>query len=128
MLWVDNWPKNNLYERRALEALGIHIDLANDSQDALRKLSSNEYDLVVSCMIPSGDKAWPSDKGLAKGSSEQAGYELLTKVREGGNGVPFIIFAGPKVPQDQLEKQRGAQVSNNDPHQLFELAVGQLLR
>ena len=46
--------------------------------------------------------------------AQAAGYELLTKVREGGNGVPFIIFAGLKVPQDQLEKQRGAQVSNND--------------
>ena len=37
MLWVDDRPENNLYERRALEALGIHIDLANDSQEALRK-------------------------------------------------------------------------------------------
>ena len=48
VLWVDDYPENNLYERRALEALGIHIDLANDSQDALRKLSHKEYDLVAS--------------------------------------------------------------------------------
>jgi hypothetical protein len=32
VLWVDDCPENNLYERRALEALGIHVDLANDSR------------------------------------------------------------------------------------------------
>ena len=41
---------------------------------------------------------------MGRPSGEQAGYELLTQVRESGNSVPFIIFAGSKVPQDRLEK------------------------
>jgi CheY-like chemotaxis protein len=109
VLWVDDRPENNLYERRALEALGIHIDLANDSQEALRKLSSKEYDLVISDM--------------ARPSSKQAGYELLKLVRDSGNSVPFIIYAGSNLPQYRLEAEnRGAQGSTNDPHELFELA------
>ena len=77
VLWVDDNPENNLYERRALEALGINIDLANDTQDALRKLAHKEYDLVIS------DRGRPSGK--------QAGYELLKLVRDSRNSVPFII-------------------------------------
>jgi len=115
VLWVDDNPENNLYERRALEALGINIDLANDAQDALRKLSHKEYDLVIS------DMGRPSGK--------QAGYELLKLVRDSGNSLPFIIYAGSNLPQHQLEAEdRGAQGSTNDPRELFELAVGQLLR
>jgi len=115
VLWVDDNPENNLYERRALEALGINIDLANDTQDALRKLAHKEYDLVIS------DMGRPSGK--------QAGYELLKLVRDSRNSVPFIIYAGSNLPQHQLEAEaRGAQGSTNDPHELFELTVGQLLR
>jgi CheY-like chemotaxis protein len=115
VLWVDDNPENNLYERRALEALGINIDLANDTQDALRKLSHKEYDLVIS------DMGRPSGK--------QAGYELLKLVRDSGNSLPFIIYAGSNLPQHRLEAEdRGAQGSTNDPRELFELAVGQLLR
>jgi response regulator RpfG family c-di-GMP phosphodiesterase len=77
VLWVDDRPDNNLYERRALEALAIHIDLANDSQEAMRKLSSKEYDLVIS------DMARPSGK--------QVGYELLKLVRDGGS----VLSASP---------------------------------
>jgi hypothetical protein len=62
-------------------------------------------------------------------SSKQADYELLKLVRDGGNSVPFIIYAGSNLPQHRLEAEnRGAQGSTNDPHELFELAVGQLLR
>jgi CheY-like chemotaxis protein len=115
VLWVDDNPENNLYERRALEALGINIDLTNDTQDALRKLSHKEYDLVIS------DMGRPSGK--------QAGYELLKLVKDSGNSVPFIIYAGSNLPQHQLEAEnRGAQGSTNDPRELFELAIDQLLR
>jgi CheY-like chemotaxis protein len=115
VLWVDDKPENNLYERQALEALGIHVDLANDTQEALRKLSRKEYDLVVS------DMARPSGKN--------AGYDLLKQIRESGNTVPFIIYSGSNLPQYQLEaKSRGAQGSTSDPQELFQLALDQLLR
>lgn len=34
LLWVDNRPKNNVYERRAFEALGLNIILALSTQQA----------------------------------------------------------------------------------------------
>jgi CheY-like chemotaxis protein len=109
VLWVDDNPNNNLYERQALEALGIRIDLANDTQEALRKLGRKEYELVISDM--------------ARPSSKQAGCDLLKKVRERKNSVPFIVYSGFELPQPQ-----SAQGSTNDPRKLFELALNQLLR
>ncbi|HSB58422.1 MAG TPA: response regulator, partial [Methyloceanibacter sp.] len=107
VLWADDNPDNNTYERRALQALGIRIDLATDTQDALRKLDRKEYDLVISDM--------------GRPSGEQAGYELLKAVRDAGNGVPFVIYAGSNLPQHRLEAaNRGAQGSTNDPQELFE--------
>jgi CheY-like chemotaxis protein len=115
VLWVDNSPENNLYERRALEALGIPIDLASDTQDALRRLSHKEYDLIISDM--------------GRPSSKQAGFELLNSVRDGGNSVPFIIYSSSNLQQHRSEAEnKGAQGSTNDPHELFELAIRQLLR
>jgi PleD family two-component response regulator len=38
ILWVDDRPENNLYPRRALEALGIQVTTSTSTQDALEKL------------------------------------------------------------------------------------------
>ena len=62
VLWVDGHPERNIHERRALEALGVQVDLAKDSQEALRKLAHKEYELVIS--------------GMEQPSGKQAGYEL----------------------------------------------------
>src|SRR5262249_48189888 len=109
-LWVDNKRENNVYERQALEALGIHVDLASDTQEASRKLSRKEYDLVVS------DMERPPGKN--------AGYELLKQIRESGNSVPFIIYAGSSPSQFQFEAEnRGAQGSTNDPHEFSHRSI-----
>ena len=47
---------------------------------------------------------------MARPSSKQAGYELLKLVRDSGNSVPFIIYAGSNLSQYRLEAEnRGAQ-------------------
>ena len=40
VLWVDDNPTNNLYERKSLEALGIHFTISTSTEDALEKLRS----------------------------------------------------------------------------------------
>lgn len=66
---------------------------------------------------------------MERPSGKHAGYDLLKQIRESGNSVPFIIYSGSKLPQYQAEAEsRGAQGSTNDPHELFQLAVDQLLR
>jgi len=46
LLWVDDRPENNVFERRALEALGIRITLSTTTEDALNKTLHSRYDVL----------------------------------------------------------------------------------
>src|SRR5262249_32543926 len=94
VLWVDDRPDNNRYERQALEALGLRIDLSTSTDDALRKVRSSNYDLIIS------DMGRPPD--------DRAGYTLLRELREADFSTPFIIYAGSRDPKHVQEaRQRG---------------------
>jgi CheY-like chemotaxis protein len=67
ILWVDDRPEDNRRERRLLHSLGITIDLADDTDEALYKLARAEYDLVISDMERYGD--------------DEAGSHLLERMR-----------------------------------------------
>jgi len=41
VLWVDDHPDNNFNERKALEALGMHIEASPSTADALEQINSN---------------------------------------------------------------------------------------
>lgn len=48
LLWVDDHPENNIWERRALQSLSATIDIAISNGEAWDKIRRNEYDLVIS--------------------------------------------------------------------------------
>ena len=49
ILWVDdNHPSQNVAERRALESFGIHFDLANSTDEAMKWLDKVHYDAIIS--------------------------------------------------------------------------------
>ena len=52
VLWVDDRPDNNRFERQALEALGIRFALATSTEDALEKTQLAAKPLAA--MKPSG--------------------------------------------------------------------------
>ena len=52
VLWVDDRPANNEYERRALEALGLRVDISTSTEDALARQKARRLDTLRS----SGDK------------------------------------------------------------------------
>jgi hypothetical protein len=55
VLWVDDNPGNNRFEARALEALGMQVSAARDTDEALAELKRSRFDLVISDMSrPSG--------------------------------------------------------------------------
>lgn len=114
ILWVDDRPSNNKYEREMMENLGASFALSTDTSDALRALASWQFDLVLSDM--------------GRPSSATAGYELLSALRAQKNKVPFVIYAGSNSSALKAEAaRRGAQGSTNDPRELLELvflAVG----
>ena len=110
LLWVDDNPGNNSYERQALEAFGISIVTALSTEEALAQLQRREFALVIS------DMSRPPDP--------VAGYTLLEGMRAAGNRTPFIIYAGTDTPEQRAEAERkGAVGRTSTPTALVALAL-----
>ncbi len=110
ILWVDDRPDNNVWERRALEAYGVRFELATDTAQALTALRDRQFAAIISDMGRPGDR--------------QAGYTLLERVRAEGKDVPYVIYAGSRAPERVREaKARGALGATNDPEELVEMVV-----
>lgn len=110
ILWVDDHPGNNRFEREAFEALGLSVVLSTSTEDALLRVSDQGFDVVIS------DMSRPPD--------HRAGYTLLQKLREQGNTAPFIIYAGSAAPEHRKEAERlGAQGTTNRPDELLQMVL-----
>lgn len=48
ILWVDDEPQNNRQLVKFLLSLGANVDLARDTEEALKLLRRHQYDVVVS--------------------------------------------------------------------------------
>ena len=115
VLWVDDNPNNNSYERQALEALGVSFVLAISTDEALKKISRQRFDAIIS------DMGRPPDS--------RAGYTLLDKLRSSGDQTPFIIYAGSRDPEHIAESRRhGAIGCTNNANELFEMLLSMLGR
>jgi CheY-like chemotaxis protein len=113
VLWVDDNPDNNLYERRALEALGVNFVLATSTEEALRKTSKQRFDAVIS------DMGRPPDP--------RAGYTLLGQLRANGDQTPFVVYAMSRDPKHVAESRRhGAIGCTNNANELFEMVLSAL--
>lgn len=110
ILWVDDRPENNVYERGAFEAIGLSFSLAQSTKEALQMLEQSKFAAVI------------SDMGRREGPQE--GYVLLEALRNRGDRTPFFIYAGSNLPEHKREAdRRGAQGSTNNPQELFELVT-----
>ncbi|WP_199320184.1 response regulator [Leptolyngbya sp. FACHB-261] len=115
ILWVDDNPNNNIYERQSMEALGISFVLATSTEEALDRLNRQQFDAIIS------DMRRPPDP--------QAGYMLLEKLRSTGDHTPFIIYAGSRDSEHVAEsRRRGAIGCINNPSALFEMLLSSLGR
>lgn len=115
VLWVDDNPNNNSYERQALEALGVSFVLAISTDEALKKISRQRFDAIIS------DMGRPPDS--------RAGYTLLDKLRSNGDQTPFIIYASSREPEHVAESRRhGAIGCTNNANELFEMVLSALGR
>jgi CheY-like chemotaxis protein len=113
VLWVDDRPQNNVYERKTMEAMGLQFTLAESTDEALRILSTNRFAAII------------SDMGRREGSSE--GYKLLEAVRAKDTATPFFIYAGSRALQHRQEAAlRGAQWTTNQAEELVEMVTRSL--
>jgi CheY-like chemotaxis protein len=110
VLWVDDRPDNNIYERQSLEALGLRFTLSRSTEDALDRVRSQSFDVIIS------DMGRPPDPG--------AGYTLLERLRENEVKTPYIIYAGSASPEHKAQAaESGAFGTANRPQDLFKMVI-----
>lgn len=111
VLWVDDKPSNNTYERNALEALGLRFTIATSTEDGLEQLRKRNYDLIISDM--------------GRGIDRHAGYTLFEKMKTIGSSAPFIIYAanGSKPEYKVEAAKRGIFASVAGPSRLFNAVI-----
>lgn len=113
VLWVDDRPENNVYERQAMESMGLEFTLALSTNEALRILANRKFAAII------------SDMGRKEGPRE--GYALLEAVRASDKSTPYFIYAGSRAPQHQREAAlRGAQGATNIAEDLIEMVTRSL--
>jgi CheY-like chemotaxis protein len=110
ILWVDDRPDNNAFERQTFESLGLTFDLAQSTDEALARLNNSRYGAII------------SDMGRREGPRE--GYRLLDAVRATDQATPFFIYAGSNAPEHKREAARhGAQGSTNRANELVDMVT-----
>jgi CheY-like chemotaxis protein len=112
LLWVDDRPVNNVYERNVMEGLGATISLATTTDEAIEKVHQAKYDVIISDM-------GRDEKGEY---NRKAGYDLLDTLRSMNITTPFVIYAGSNAPEHKAEaERRSALGSTNNAQELFQL-------
>jgi CheY-like chemotaxis protein len=110
ILWVDDRPQNNTYERQAFEAVGLEISLSLNTADALEQLATRKFAAVI------------SDMGRREGPRE--GYTLLDAMRAKEDKTPVFFYAASNAPEHKREtREHGGQGCTNDPNELFLMVV-----
>lgn len=114
VLWVDDHPENNVWERRALESYGVHFQIARDTAEAERFLQTGQ---PVAAII--------SD--LGRRGDRQAGFTLLDSVRRTGISTPYFLYTSRAAAHlSPLARAKGAQQMTGDPDALVGLVLNQL--
>lgn len=114
ILWVDNCPENNVYERNTLEQYGLVFTLALSTQQALHCMKHNGFALIIS--------------NMERKEGHYEGYVLLNAIRKNNKKIPFIIYAGSKKQKHTNEiLKRGGQGYTNSPKELTDLVIKNLL-
>jgi CheY-like chemotaxis protein len=110
VLWVDDRPENNTYERQAFEAMGLRFTLAMSTNEAFDRLSRTKYAAII------------SDMGRREGPRE--GYVLLDRLRKEGDRTPLFFYAASNREEHKLEtREHGGQGCTNNAQELFEMVT-----
>jgi CheY-like chemotaxis protein len=110
ILWVDDRPENNTYERQAFEAMGLRFTLALSTDEAVERLAQAKFAAII------------SDMGRREGPRE--GYVLLDRLRKEGDRTPLFFYASSNAPEHKREaREHGGQGCTNNAQELFEMVT-----
>lgn len=85
ILWVDDIPANNDYERIFLQMLDVEIYFASSNEAALRLLGCGGYDVILS--------------DIARPAGEPTGLDILPELEMRRIETPIIFYITDYVPQ-----------------------------
>lgn len=92
LLWVDDHPANNRLEVAAFKRRRLAVHLAESSEDALKLLAMNRYQLVIS--------------DLGRGDDRLAGLKMIGEMKRRDIAVPVLIYTmRPKEPAGQVAQR-----------------------
>lgn len=115
ILWVDDKPDNNIYEREAFQAVGLRFTLAISTDEALQKLTQDRFAAII------------SDMGREEGPRE--GYALLDELRKKGNSTPLFFYTSSNSPEHKQEtSDHDGQGLTNNPQELFQMVTRSVIR
>ncbi|WP_160309011.1 response regulator [Anaeromyxobacter sp. PSR-1] len=110
ILWVDDRPENNAYERKALQAIGLSFVISKSTGDAVHRVRERSFDAVIS--------------DLGRPESERAGVVLLEELRKIGFERPYILYTlSAKSDAAQDARRAGAAAVATTPVELFEAVI-----
>lgn len=92
ILWVDDHPSNNRGHVAEFKRNRIAVHLAETTDDAMKLLAMNHYDLVVS--------------DLGRGEDRLAGLKMTKALRQRGDTVPVVIYTLRPKDADGQRAQR----------------------
>src|SRR5262245_749945 len=111
VLWIDDNPANNTWERRLFETLGMICVTVETTKSALRCLGAETFDLLIS--------------DIARLDVTRTGLDDLPLLRTTAPHVPVLFYVGTlstSVPPE------GAHGITNDPNELLHLVLDRLER
>jgi len=101
ILWVDDNPGNNIYERMALKSMNMTVDLAISTTEALQIFTMNQYNVVISDMGRQEEKF--------------AGLALLQAMRSRGINTQVIFYTSQYIHENiNIPKEAFAITSRAD--------------
>lgn len=110
ILWVDDRPENNTYERQAFEGMGLRFTLALSTDEAFERLAQARFAAII------------SDMGRKEGPRE--GYVLLDRLRKEGDRTPLFFYSASNAPEHKREtREHGGQGCTNNAQELFEMVT-----
>ena len=84
ILWIDDQPENNVWERATLHALGIRITSVESTRSALACLRQESFDVIVS--------------DIARGDSPNEGIRALVELKKLAPSTAVIFYTGVLKP------------------------------
>lgn len=115
VLWVDDQPDSNAVEAGLLKRLGVEVENAESTEEALERLRRDptRFDLVVSDWV--------------RGEDGHAGRALLEALRELQRRWPVLMYVGRADEQRRAEAAAlGAKALTDEPDELLKQVLVEL--